>query len=510
MNGIKLRTKIIILSSSLIFLMIVAAIFGVSKMKSLGVELSAIAKNNIPVTNAIADITQYQLGQDIWLERALRYGNIPVGKEKERIGLKKAEKEFGKLSKSVDNTLQKANTIFQKGENKKRFVKIEKKLNVVDHLYNKYKKRAKMVFSLINNGNIARAEQMSEKAEQEGVKLGNSLEDTFRMTDKFTENSSIKAEDDEQLGIKGLAYISVFSLIFGIIISFFITRSIVRPIGNAVENLNEGATQVAAASNQAASSSQQLADGASNHASALEETSASIEELTAMTKQNSESSQQANMEIKETNQIVSSAKQSMQQLTSAMQEVARASEDTAQIIKTIDEIAFQTNLLALNAAVEAARAGEAGAGFAVVADEVRNLAMRAADAAKKTSGLLEDTKTKVVSSNKLLTITNQDFALIVEKTEKISTLVNEVSVASNEQTTGIAQINIAVSEMDKIVQANAANAEETAGVSEELNAQAKSIKDELSQLVLLIKGKSFVKKNEPVKDFVSMAIPITH
>ncbi len=183
--------------------------------------------------------------------------------------------------------------------------------------------------------------------------------------------------------------------------------------------------------------------------------------------------------------------------------VARASEDTAQIIKTIDEIAFQTNLLALNAAVEAARAGEAGAGFAVVADEVRNLAMRAADAAKKTSVLLEDTKTKVLSSNKLLIITNQDFAKIAEKTEKISTLVNEVSVASDEQTTGISQINIAVSEMDKIVQANAANAEETASVSEELNAQAKSIKDEVSQLVSLIKGKTFAWKSEQSYDSIN-------
>ncbi len=321
MSGIKLSSKIIILSSSLILLMIVAAIFGVIKMKSLGVELSSIAKNNIPATNAIADITQYQLEQDVWLERALRYGNISVGKDKARVGLKKAESSFNELSKIVGSTLQTTGTIFQKGENKEKFVKIAKKINVVDHLYNKYKEHAKMVFSLINSGNISQAKQMSEKAEQEGVKLGNSLEDTFKMTEKFTENSSIKAEEDEQLGIKGLAYISSFSLIFGIMVSFFITRSIVNPISNAVENLNEGATQVAAASNQASSSSQQLADGASNHASGLEETSASIEELTAMTKQNSESSQQANIEIKETSEIVSSAKQSMQQLTTAMQEV---------------------------------------------------------------------------------------------------------------------------------------------------------------------------------------------
>jgi methyl-accepting chemotaxis protein len=191
-----------------------------------------------------------------------------------------------------------------------------------------------------------------------------------------------------------------------------------------------------------------------------------------------------------TKETVALASRSMQELTASIDEVSRASEETSKIIKTIDEIAFQTNLLALNAAVEAARAGEAGAGFAVVADEVRNLAMRAADAARSTDGLIKGTVQKIREGSALVEKTGQKFREVAEGVEKTGALVGEISAASQEQARGIQLVNKAVGDMDKVVQQNAANAEESASASEEMNAQAEQMKVFLDDLTTIVTGRN--------------------
>jgi len=185
---------------------------------------------------------------------------------------------------------------------------------------------------------------------------------------------------------------------------------------------------------------------------------------------------------------VSSANQSMAELIKSMEEISTASDETQKVVKTIDEIAFQTNLLALNAAVEAARAGEAGAGFAVVAEEVRNLALRSAEAAKSTAGLIEGTIKKVEEGSGLVDKTNDGFCTVAEKAVKVGELVGEISAASKEQAQGINQVNVAVTEMDKVTQQNAANAEESASASEELSAQAEQMKGMVNELVSIVGG----------------------
>lgn len=186
---------------------------------------------------------------------------------------------------------------------------------------------------------------------------------------------------------------------------------------------------------------------------------------------------------------MTNANLSMGELKRSMEEISKASAETSKIIKTIDEIAFQTNLLALNAAVEAARAGgEAGAGFAVVADDVRNLAMRAGTAAKNTADLIEGTVKKVKNGSELVTRTYAAFDEVTNGTGKAEKLVGEIATASHEQFQGIEQVNKAVAEMDRVVQRNAANAEESASASEELNAQAAQTEGFVEELVYLIDG----------------------
>jgi methyl-accepting chemotaxis protein len=278
------------------------------------------------------------------------------------------------------------------------------------------------------------------------------------------------------------------AVLTGAVLALLITRSITKPIRQVAEYLSLGSEQTTNAAGQVSSSSQSLAEGASEQAASLEETSSSLEEMSSMTQRNSENAQKANELAKEARTAAERGSSDMQAMSSAMEAIKVSSDDIAKIIKTIDEIAFQTNILALNAAVEAARAGEAGMGFAVVADEVRSLAQRSAQAAKETAAKIEGaigkTAQGVEISGKVASALND----IVSKARQVDELVAEVANASREQTQGISQINIAVSQMDKVTQSNAANAEESAAAAEELNAQAESMKDSVNRLLRLVDG----------------------
>jgi methyl-accepting chemotaxis protein len=322
----------------------------------------------------------------------------------------------------------------------------------------------------------------------------------------------------------------IFALVLGVVLSIIIARGFSVPLGQAVsvlervadgdltvsldvdtkdevgrmavalnravEKLNETLQEVAESAASASSSSQQLAaaseaiaSGAQEQAASLEETSASLEEITAAVRQSADNANQAS-------QLASSSKDSALQgqevvsnAITAMTEINASSSKISDIISTIDEIAFQTNLLAVNAAVEAARAGDEGRGFAVVASEVRSLAQRSAVAAKEIKVLIQDSLRKVEAGSGLVNRSGETLQGIVGSVKRVTDIVGEIAAASGEQSTGIEQVNTAVTQMDQVTQSNSAQTEELSATAQSLAEQAAHLMELVSTFTLTQGGK---------------------
>ncbi len=269
-----------------------------------------------------------------------------------------------------------------------------------------------------------------------------------------------------------------------------IYSTVIKPIQRMMGELSNASGQLEAASAQLSHSSQTLAAGASEQASSVEETSSSLEEVSSMIQATAENAQKAKLLASETRAVEEGGSRTMAELVGAMKDIDTSTAQVAKIVKDIDEIAFQTNILALNAAVEAARAGEAGAGFAVVADEVRSLAQRSAAAAKETARKIE---LAIDSSRKGAQCTarvGESLGQITRKVADTDALVGEIATAAHEQARGIEQITLALEQIDKVSQANAANAEGTAAAAEQVEAQGEALNRLVGQLQKLAGGRS--------------------
>lgn len=302
-----------------------------------------------------------------------------------------------------------------------------------------------------------------------------------------------RAERFAEQGASKAVRIAAIFLAAGFLIAIsggiFIRHSVTGPIRSVIEGLKSAYKELAAAASHISSASQELAQGTSEQAGALDQTSSFLEDMAFITQKNAENAGAADRIVRESGKVMNDAQASLKQLIRSMEEISQSSKETRKIIKTIDEISFQTNLLALNAAVEAARAGEAGAGFAVVAEEVRNLAMRAAGAAKNTADIIESTVGKIQNGSELVLIVNEVFARVETDVLKLGELIGEAASSSNEQSRGIERVNNSMTEMDKVVQQNAANGEELAGTAEEMDAQTGHMNEFIQSLSAMAGGR---------------------
>jgi len=251
------------------------------------------------------------------------------------------------------------------------------------------------------------------------------------------------------------------------------TSSILGDIQDASHLVDSGSHQVS-------DLSYSLSAGAQQSAASIEEISSSLTEIESQSSQNAEISKDATTHMTKAHSLVSGGMEQMSSLSEAMDKITASSEQINKIIKVIDDIAFQTNLLALNAAVEAARAGSHGKGFAVVAEEVRSLAGRSAKAASETAELIEGAISDVNSGNSIAKSTSEVFGTIEESVREVSALVEQINIASGEQSLGLTQVTEGFNQIESVTQKNSANSEETAAASRELSALANKLNASLA------------------------------
>jgi methyl-accepting chemotaxis protein len=249
-------------------------------------------------------------------------------------------------------------------------------------------------------------------------------------------------------------------------------QTMTASLSSIVGEVRAGTETISTASRQIATGNQDLSSRTEEQASSLEETASSMEELTSTVKQSADNARQANVLANSASEVAVRGGQVVSQVVETMGSINESSRRIVDIIGVIDGIAFQTNILALNAAVEAARAGEQGRGFAVVASEVRTLAQRSAAAAKEIKALIDDSVGKVDAGAKLVDQAGTTMDEIVDSVKRVTDIMAEIALASQEQNAGIEQINQAITQMDQVTQQNAALVEEAAAAAESMQEQA--------------------------------------
>ena len=258
-------------------------------------------------------------------------------------------------------------------------------------------------------------------------------------------------------------------------------EKIAASLTDTMIEIKNSSDQVAIGSDQVSSGAQALSQGATEQASSIEQLSASIIEISDQVRSNAVNANNATSLVESVGKEIDRSNIHMQEMIRAISEISDKSAQIGRIIKTIDDIAFQTNILALNVAVEAARAGAAGKGFAVVADEVRNLAGKSAQAASETTELIESSISAVLNGTRIADETAESLSSVVTGASKITSLMQDISKASNEQANSIGQVTQGIEQISGVVQTNSATAEESAAASEELSAQAQLLNSLVSK-----------------------------
>jgi methyl-accepting chemotaxis protein len=383
-----------------------------------------------------------------------------------------------------------------------------------------YEKSYLALIDRVNAQDTAGAEAAAIEVNVTGRAMFQSVDGLRLLKQSMGEKKYQANEEQYQIARSMLLSAAAIALLIGVALSIFIARGFSAPLGEAVaalervargdlttsvsvrsrdevgrmavalnaalKNLRSTLQEVSASAAQSGSSSQNLAgaaqaiaSGAQQQAASLEETSASLEEITATVRQSADNARQASQLAIGSRESAEQGQEVVLSAIAAMSEINTASAKISDIISTINEIAFQTNLLAVNAAVEAARAGEEGRGFAVVATEVRSLAQRSAEAAKEIKGLIQDSLQKVAKGSELVNRSGTTLQGIVASVKRVTDIVGEIAAASAEQSTGVDQVNTAITQMDQVTQANSAR-------TEQLSATAQSLAAESSRLLELV------------------------
>ncbi|HJV76054.1 MAG TPA: methyl-accepting chemotaxis protein [Noviherbaspirillum sp.] len=403
-----------------------------------------------------------------------------------------------------------------------RFPKAMELLQQMNESNDKYQKGQEELVRIINSGTPEEAKTyLSKELRPVLATYKNQIAEQIKLQKTFAQEFAANAEQTYTNTRNLMIGLGIALLAFATTVAYRITVSITRPLAKAlnvantvasgdltsrieirsrdemgqllqalkamneslvetVATVRTGTETIATASSEVASGSLDLSSRTEEQASSLEETASSMEELTSTVKQNADNARQANTLAEAASDVAEKGGEVIAKVVETMDEINSSSSKITDIIGVIDGIAFQTNILALNAAVEAARAGEQGRGFAVVASEVRSLAQRSAAAAKEIKTLISDSTEKVDNGSKLVNEAGVTMEKIVESVRHVTAIMAEITAATHEQTSGIEQINQAITQMDEVTQQNAALVEQAAAASDAMQEQAAKLAETVS------------------------------
>ena len=502
MSNLKISLRLSIAFGAMILLLI--ALAGVVMLRNTQQQelLRELTARRIPIMLALHDISGQLNTQAIAARNMLLLSNEDsVRRERERMA---------PASAAIDQRFKELETLVQSERGKANQARIQQQSTAFRAIFREF-------------GDMAAAGQrdeaigmLMEKVRPVQLEYMDTIAKQVAYQEELVRKSEEAAQKGEQAMQRDVLLAVAVALIIAVALSLSITRSIVRPLAQAVDTADRvaggdlsghivirsrdetgqllsalqrmqsslattvravrfNAETVAAASAQISTGNNDLSSRTEEQASALEETAASMEQLGSTVRQNADNARQANQLAMNASSVAAQGGEVVAQVVDTMRGINDSSRKIADIIGVIDGIAFQTNILALNAAVEAARAGEQGRGFAVVAGEVRSLAQRSAEAAKEIKGLITASVERVEQGSQLVDKAGETMTEVVTAVRRVTDIMGEISAASSEQSAGVAQVGEAVTQMDQTTQQNAALVEEMAAATSSLSQQAKEL-----------------------------------
>jgi methyl-accepting chemotaxis protein len=500
--NMKVRTRLFLGFVTAIALTAIVGLIGFTSTQRLAASIAILDKNGVKALQSLSEMQNA-----LW---ELRFGisqYIAVPKPESR---QKIIADSQKLFDSMDHGLQQFGSSELTPEAQAAFTGLK-------DVYSQYKAQRPGWFELMEAGKVDdAAEYRSKTILVTGAGTVKALEALVDIQTRSIADIQKSANATFAGTAAGISVITLISMVLSILAGYWITRSITRPLQQAVdvakavsngdltrhievkssdetgqllqalknmnENLADIVTDVRRSTGSIGTAAQQVAAGSSDlskrteeQASSLEETASNMENLTVTVRQNAENAKQANQLAASASDVAVKGGQAVNDVVHTMASITASSKKIVDIISVIEGIAFQTNILALNAAVEAARAGEQGRGFAVVASEVRNLAQRSSAAAKEIKILIGDSVGKVDAGSRQVDQAGVTMDEIVTAVKRVTDIMAEILAASNEQSAGIEQVNQAILQMDEVTQQNAALVEEAAASAESMREQANEL-----------------------------------
>jgi len=506
-----------------------SSLFGLFSIGKIGVGLEVVARDNMPLLNQMSDINQQQLEQSVVFERGMQLALIISSADDGYQRVTTLKNRYAEAGQAIGKAIKEFVAIAEKagsdnsGHRRDEFLEYAKTMKAIHSEYEASQQQNGEIFDYVLQGRIDDAAPMVQRAQAGSEALRGKLVDMQKQLISRASAAAAEARDQETTAYATMSILLAFGVIAGLVLSVMISRGITVPLcqtlralediaegdgdltqrlrvegkdelaqlGNAFNrfvdkihhvliNVSDAAEYIVEGSQGISNRNENLLARTDEQRSRLIETSSSMEEMTNTVKRNAESAREASKLAEANQERAMAGAEVVMNAVDAVTAINASSDKIADIIGTIDGIAFQTNLLALNAAVEAARAGEQGRGFAVVATEVRSLAQRSAEAAKEIKALIVDSLSKVRTGTQLVDQSGMALEEIIVGTKRVADLIADIAEISQEQASGIDMVNSSIVRMNQMTDENASMVRESAAASHTMRDQVDGLIQRIS------------------------------